>query len=96
MPAVAGLLFAPVLVVALAVLARTPPPDARDRAERGERVAIDRVARHACLRAHAIPLATLLTGYTILASLRDFRDNIAAELWSELGNGTPAAIFSLT
>jgi hypothetical protein len=96
MPAVAGLLFAPVLVVALAVLARTPPPDARDRAERGERVAMDRAARHAYLRAHAIPLAALVTGYTILAALRDFRDNFAAELWSELGNGTPAAIFSLT
>lgn len=92
MPAVAGLLFAPMLVVALAVLARTPPPDARDRAERGERVAMDRSARHACLRAHAIPLAALVTGYTILASLRDFRDNIAAELCGELGNGSVALL----
>ncbi len=96
MPAIAGLLFAPVLVVALVVLSRTPPPDAHDRAERGERVAMDRTARHAYLRAHALPLAALVTGYTILAALRDFRDNFAAELWRELGTGMPAAIFSLT
>ena len=96
MPAVAGLSFAPVLVAALAVLARIPPPDARDRAERGERVAMDRTTRHAYLRAHAVPLAALVTGYTVLAALRDFRDNFAAELWGELGTGMPAAIFSLT
>lgn len=96
MPAVAGLSFAPVLVVALAVLARTPPPDAQDRAERGVRAPMDRAARHAYLQAHALPLTALVAGYTILAALRDFRDNFAAEIWTELGNGTPAAMFSLT
>ena len=96
MPAVAGLVFAPVLVVALAVLARTPPPDAQDRAERGVRAPMDRTARHAYLRTHALPLTALILGYTLLAALRDFRDNFAAELWGELGNGAPAAMFSLT
>jgi MFS family permease len=96
MPAVAGLLFAPVLAGALAVLARTPPPDAQDRAERGVRAPMDRAARHAYLRAHALPLTALVIGYTLLTALRDFRDNFAAELWGELGDGAPAAIFSLT
>ena len=57
---------------------------------------MDRAARHAYLRAHALPLSALVIGYTILTALRDFRDNFAAELWGELGNGAPIAIFSLT
>ncbi|WP_198158619.1 DUF5690 family protein [Sphingomonas hankookensis] len=96
MPAVTGLVFAPVLVAALAVLARTPPPDAADRAARGTRVAMDGPARRAYVRAHALPLALLILGYTLLTGLRDFRDNFAAEIWGDLGNGAPAAMFSIT
>ncbi|KQN80779.1 hypothetical protein ASE90_14270 [Sphingomonas sp. Leaf67] len=96
MPAVTGLLFAPILIVALIVLARTPPPDAADRAARGTRVAMDGAARLAYVRAHALPLTLLILGYTLLTGLRDFRDNFAAEIWGDLGNGAPAAIFSIT
>lgn len=96
MPAVTGLLFAPVLVAALAVLARTPPPDAADRAARGTREAMDGPARRAYVRAHALPLTLLILGYTLLTGLRDFRDNFAAEIWGDLGNGAPAAMFSIT
>lgn len=96
MPAVTGILFAPLLVAALAVLARTPPPDAADRAARGERAAMDGPARRGYVRANALPLAMLILGYTLLTSLRDFRDNFAAEIWAELGNGAPAAMFSVT
>ncbi len=96
MPAATGLLFAPVLVAALVVLARTPPPDAADRAARGRRAPMDGRARRAYVRANAVPLVVLILGYTLLTGLRDFRDNFAAEIWGDLGNGAPAAIFSIT
>ncbi|WP_230770869.1 DUF5690 family protein [Sphingomonas sp. Leaf4] len=96
MPALTGVLFAPVLVVALVVLGRLPPPDAADEAARGVRLAMDGPARRAYVRAHAVPLIVLIPGYVILTALRDFRDNFAPELWAALGHAASPAIFAVS
>jgi MFS family permease len=96
MPAATGLLFAPLLVVSLAILARTPPPDALDRAARRERRPMDRTARRVFVREHAFPLAMLVAGYLLLAALRDFRDNFAADMWAQLGRSGSPSLLSAT
>jgi hypothetical protein len=94
MPAATGLAFVPLLLVCVAVLERMPPPDARDIAERRERLPMPREARVAFLRAHGVAIALLVAGYVLLTAIRDFRDNFAAELWTAMGAGGDAAVFS--
>ncbi len=96
MPAVTGLLFAPLLLVCVYGLSQLPPPDAGDMAERVERAPMDAAARSALLRRYAPGLAALIAAYVMLTALRDFRDNFAAEVWTELGLGGQAQIFAWT
>lgn len=94
MPAATGLAFVPLLLIALWQLERLPPPDARDEAERTTRVPMRAEERAAFLRAHGTTLVMLVLGYVLLTALRDVRDNYAAELWTALGHGGEAAMFS--
>jgi hypothetical protein len=94
MPAATGLLFMPMLLAAVFVLSRLPPPSARDEAERVRRLPMTGNQRAAFLRAYAPGLAAIVFAYILLTAFRDFRDNFAAEIWSALGYGGQAAIFS--
>lgn len=96
MPFVAGLVFAPLMLVAVAALAQLPPPDAADEAERVRRAPMSRQDRIALFAAHAPALVLLIAVYVILTALRDFRDNFSAEIWAELGFRNAAAIFTLS
>jgi hypothetical protein len=96
MPAATGIFFVPVLVIALWQLERLPPPDARDRAERVERVPMQAAQRAAFWRAHAGTLVMLVLAYTLLTAMRDVRDNFSAEIWAALGHGGQAALFTLS
>ncbi|WP_199560194.1 DUF5690 family protein [Sphingomonas psychrotolerans] len=96
MPALTGLLFAPLLIASLWLLDRTPPPDAEDERQRGRRAPMNRAGRIALLRRNWLPLTMLITAYVALSALRDFRDNFAPELWAELGYADMASIFSLS
>ena len=46
------------------------------------------------LAEYGIGIGLLVTAYVFATALRDFRDNFAAELWSGLGYGDAAAIFT--
>ncbi|WP_010186692.1 DUF5690 family protein [Sphingomonas sp. PAMC 26605] len=94
MPATTGLLFVPLLLVAVWALAQLPPPSARDEAERRPRSPMNARQRAALFRAHAPALIALIGVYVLLTAVRDFRDNFAAEIWRELGLGDEAAIFT--
>lgn len=94
MPATTGLLFAPVLLLAVWALAQLPPPSARDEAERRPRSPMTALQRAALFRAHAPAMIALIGVYVLLTAVRDFRDNFAAEIWRELGLGGEAAIFT--
>jgi hypothetical protein len=94
MPAIAGALFLPLLFVSVFALAALPPPNALDEAARVRRAPMDAVARSAFLAEYGIGIGLLVTAYVLATALRDFRDNFAAELWSGLGYGNGAAIFT--
>lgn len=94
MPAAVGLLFVPVLLASLWWLERLPPPDARDEAERAPRVPMLRQERLAFLREYGLLIALLVGSYVLLTAVRDVRDNFSAELWSAMGFGGDASVFS--
>ncbi|MDE8651017.1 DUF5690 family protein [Novosphingobium album (ex Liu et al. 2023)] len=94
MPVATGAAFVPVLLASLWILESLPPPDARDEAERTVRLPMRRGDRAAFLNEHGLGLAVLVTGYVLLTALRDFRDNFAVELWTAMGLGDVASIFS--
>jgi hypothetical protein len=94
MPATTGALFFPLLFVALWMLERLPHPDAADEAARTARVPMLRGDRARFLASHGAAMALLVSGYVLLTAIRDFRDNFAAELWSAMGYGGVASVFS--
>ncbi len=94
MPAAAGALFFPLLFVSVWVLGQIPPPNAQDEAERVRRAPMTGKERSAFLKAYAPGLVLLVLAYVLLTAFRDFRDNFAAEIWTGLGYGGEAGIFS--
>lgn len=96
MPALTGLIFAPMLALCLFGLAALPPPTAADIAARVARVPMDAAARGALLRRFGAGLVALVIVYIALTALRDFRDNFANEIWDEAGLGGRADLFTWT
>jgi hypothetical protein len=94
MPAAAGALFLPLLGLSVFVLAALPPPNALDEAARVRRAPMGAAARASFLAEYGIGIALLVSAYVLATALRDFRDNFAAELWSGLGYGNAAAVFT--
>jgi Family of unknown function (DUF5690) len=96
MPATTGLLFLPVFLVAAYGLSLIPAPSAADVAARTEREPMDAGERRAFVARFFPGLALLVVVYLCLTAYRDFRDNYAAEIWSDLGMGQQASVFTLT
>ena len=96
MPAFTGVLFLPLFLGAVYGLSLMPPPSAADVASRTEREPMTKDERRAFLRRFWPGLALLVLTYFFLTSYRDFRDNYAAEIWSDLGVDQQAGVFTLT
>jgi hypothetical protein len=96
MPALTGLMFLPVFLAAVYGLSLMPEPSAADVAARVEREPMSGVERRAFVRRFAPGLVLLVIVYLFLTSYRDFRDNYAAEIWSDLGVSQQASVFALT
>ena len=94
MPAATGCLFMPLLLVSVWVLSQLPPPSVRDEAERVRRAPMNRAERMDFLKAYGPGLLAIVLAYIFLTAFRDFRDNFAAEIWTALGYGGEAGIFS--
>jgi hypothetical protein len=96
MPAVTGLLFLPLFLVAVYGLSLLPPPSAADVAARVQRAPMDATQRRWFLRRYWPGLLMLVLVYLLLTAYRDFRDNYAAEIWTELGEGDRSSVFTLS
>ena len=94
MPAAAGLVFVPLLLVSVLALSRMPPPNAADEVARIKRGPMDRTARADFLRVYGPGVALLVVAYVLFTAVRDLRDNFAAEIWSALGFGQTATVFT--
>src|ERR1700761_9378375 len=94
MPAATGAVFFPLLFLSVWVLTQLPPPSAQDEAERVRRAPMTARERGDFLRTYAPGLALLVAAYVLLTAFRDFRDNFAAEIWTALGYGGEAGVFT--
>ena len=94
MPAATGLVFVPVLLIAVHGLAQMPPPSAEEQAERMARPPMPAAARRAFLREYGPGVLLLVLAYILFTALRDLRDNFAAEIWSELGYAGVSEVFT--
>ena len=94
MPAAAGAVFFPLLGLSVWGLSQLPPPSPRDEAERVRRAPMDAAARMRFLGRYGVGLGLLVLAYVLITAIRDFRDNFAAEIWTALGFGHAAAVFT--
>ncbi|GAB2899325.1 DUF5690 family protein [Microbulbifer echini] len=93
MPAAAGLLFLPGLLVSTLALSRTPQPSQADISARKKRTPMTDEMRNRFLNETHFGLLALILTYVFLTAFRDFTDNFAAELWQALGYGETPHIF---
>lgn len=96
MPAATGLLFLPMFLLAVWALDQIPAPSEADVAARVQREPMDRARRWAFVREFLGGLVMLLIAYFFLTAYRDFRDNYGIEIFTELGYGEQATIFTRT
>jgi hypothetical protein len=96
MPALTGLMFLPIFLVAVYGLSLIPPPDPADVAARTEREPMSRGERREFLLRFLPGLFLLVIVYLFLTAYRDFRDNYAAEIWASLGAAGKSSVFALT
>jgi hypothetical protein len=96
MPMVTGLLFLPMFLISVWLLAQLPPPTAADRAARAPRETMDGANRLAFFRALLFGLVCLLVARFLTTAFRDFRDNFGVELFATLGYREDATLFSRT
>jgi hypothetical protein len=94
MPALAGLIFVPMLLTCVGMLRRIPPPDAADVASRSERTPMDRRERAAMVRRYAPGLAAIVGVYLVITIARSIRADFAPELWKGLGTTAVPSTFA--
>jgi hypothetical protein len=94
MPAAAGALFFPLLGLSVWGLSQLPPPSPQDERQRVRRAPMDSAARARFLSRYGLGIALLVLAYILITAIRDFRDNFAAEIWTALGYGQAAAVFT--
>ncbi|TKB56632.1 DUF5690 family protein [Ferrimonas aestuarii] len=94
MPAVTGMLFALPLAASVFSLSKIPAPSEHDQRQRQPRRPMNRQQRHAFFHQYRGGIVLLIFSYFLFTALRDFSDNFAIELWTELGYGDTPAIFT--
>jgi hypothetical protein len=83
-------------LLAVRGLSLLPPPSEADVVARVQREPMYAEQRRDFLRTYLPGLLSLVLVYLFLTSFRDFRDNFAAEIWIDLGQGGKASNFALT
>jgi hypothetical protein len=94
MPATAGALFAPPLLLGAWMLSRIPAPSSSDIAERHERVPLSRAERWSLLRRHGLGLGGVFATYFAITILRSVRADYAPELWRALAVDVQPELFT--
>ena len=85
MPFATAALFTPLLLAAMLMLSRIPPPDEEDKLLRHERVPMSASARIAFFRQFAPGIVCTVVAYVALTVFREFRDNFMVELLHGFG-----------
>jgi hypothetical protein len=96
LPALIGLLFLPLFLLFVWMLSVIPHPTEADKALRVERLPMTNTDKKAVLRKYGWGILGILLVYTMLATMRDFRDNFTVEIWNDIDPSWNKAVFSET
>lgn len=96
MPFITGALFVVPMILFVWLLNHVPPPTEKDIALRSVRPPMTKEERKTFLAMFMPGIVVIVITYVLLTILRDFRDNFANELYTELGYGNSASIFTTT
>lgn len=93
MPALVGVIFLPLFLLFVWMLSVIPKPTESDILLRAERVPMTKDDKRKVLKAFGFGIVCFVLIYTMLATLRDFRDNFSVEIWKEIGGTWDRSIF---
>jgi MFS family permease len=96
MPFLTGGLFVLPMLLFTWLLNHLPPPTDADIALRSVRKPMTQQERKSFLALFLPGIIVIVSTYVLLTILRDFRDNFANEIWTELGFKDQASIFTKT
>ena len=96
LPGVIGFIFLPLFLLFVWMLSVIPAPTPTDQLLRAERVPMDKEAKRTILRQYGFGVISLVLLYTLLATMRDFRDNFSVEIWKEIQPHFNPDVFSIT
>lgn len=96
MPAFIGLVFLPIFMIFVWMLAKIPSPSIRDLHQRTQRHPMHREEKRKILNEYGFGFFAVVLIYMILTTIRDFRDNFAIEIWRELNVPFDKNTFSQT
>lgn len=94
MPFVTGLFFIIPLIISVVILDSLPEPTLKDELLRNKRVPMNNEDRKKFLIDFFPAIILLVITYIFLTVFRELRDNFAAEIWTSLGFGNNALIFT--
>ncbi|NHA02334.1 hypothetical protein G7092_00925 [Mucilaginibacter sp. HC2] len=96
MPCVIGLIFLPLFLLFVWMLSVIPNPTETDKLLRVERVAMTKADKRIILKEYGPAIIGTGLVYTILTTMRDFRDNFSVEIWNEIAPHWDKTVFSIT
>jgi len=96
MPGIMGLFFLPLFLVFVWMLSVIPEPTETDKLLRTERVAMTTGDKRVALKEYSLGIISIGLIYTILTTMRDFRDNFSVEIWNEIDPHWGKNVFSVT
>jgi Family of unknown function (DUF5690) len=94
MPFVAGLFYIPLLLLAVWMLTKIPPPTAAETSSRGVRVSLNGKERLSLFKKFFIGLVAITILNLLLTILRDLKDNYAVEILRTVKPSFNPAIFA--
>lgn len=96
MPFLMGLLFLPLFLVFVWMLAVIPKPTSEDIDLRTERVPMRKEDKRNVMCEFGLPVVCLVAFYATLVVVRDFRDNFTIEIWNEIDVHWSSAVLTST
>lgn len=96
MPALVGILFLPLFLLCVWMLSVIPQPTETDILLRAERVPMTKADKRNVVNEFGFGIVCFVLMYSMLVTMRDFRDNFSVEIWKEIGGVWDKTIFSKT
>lgn len=96
LPCVIGLFFLPLFLFFVWMLSMMPAPNETDKLLRAERLPMTAADKKNVLKELGWGILCIVLMYTLLATLRDFRDNFSVEIWNEIQPSWDKTVFSKT